>query len=381
VNLDVPHYAANTIAFVAATKKITDTANGLAIFKTGDTILVKGTASNPQVLTVATGNVAGEIVTTEALTDEAAGAYMTILKRAALSNNCVKLIDSPSGKMYARYDTSALKLGDASNGKLNWYDAAKCFTLHPAAADLQMIASSKILRIVGGAAEASKFFVGMLIVCSGFAVACDNLPGNRVDAVTVNGADLDLTLWTGTTPDATLTGTTTNGNKVISGLASTSGLRIGMAITGAGVGAASVIASIDSATQVTGTVNSTASGTVSVSFRKLADEAASGSRTIKIICSSVFCLAAAANVAGLGGYSSGWRNPNDLGLKALCRMEQPNASPDPTAFPGWSTADYFWSATTPPYATTLAMIVHFAYGNVSNAIKTDSYYGALARGS
>jgi hypothetical protein len=65
----------------------------------------------------------------------------------------------------------------------------------------------------------------------------------------------------------TRNGTTTNGNKIISGLATTADLVIGQEITGTGVGAASVIASIDSATQITGTVNSTASATVSVTFK------------------------------------------------------------------------------------------------------------------
>jgi len=63
------------------------------------------------------------------------------------------------------------------------------------------------------------------------------------------------------------TGTTTSGNAVISGLTDTSQLAIGMTITGTGVGAASVIATIDSATQVTGTVNSTASASVTVTFK------------------------------------------------------------------------------------------------------------------
>jgi hypothetical protein len=67
---------------------------------------------------------------------------------------------------------------------------------------------------------------------------------------------------------AEMAGTTTNGNKVISGLPSTTGLAVGMAISGTGVGAASVIASIDSSTQVTGTVNSTASAAVAIVFTK-----------------------------------------------------------------------------------------------------------------
>jgi len=63
------------------------------------------------------------------------------------------------------------------------------------------------------------------------------------------------------------TGTTTNGNKIISGLTDTSQLVVGMLITGTNVGAASVIATIDSATQVTGTVNSTGSATNTITFK------------------------------------------------------------------------------------------------------------------
>lgn len=74
----VAFYTAATIAFVAATKKITDSANGLAIFKTGDIILVSGSTSNDGTYTVATGGVAAEIVVAEALTNEGAGATVII---------------------------------------------------------------------------------------------------------------------------------------------------------------------------------------------------------------------------------------------------------------------------------------------------------------
>lgn len=312
VNLDCPGYAGTTIAFDNANSKITDSANGLAVFKTGDTLICKGSPANTDIaFTVTTGNVAGETIVTPAPTAEIAGAVITICKRAAHSNNCVSLSDSPSGKMYMRYGTSADKLGPASDGKLVWYDATKCYTIHAAGADLQMVAGGT-LKIIGGAGEVARYFAGEVIVCSGFANAVNNLPGYRVTAVTVNGADLDLTL---------------------------------------NVGGRTVVA-----------------------------EAAGGSRAIKVVCSSVFSLAAAANQAALGGYSD-WRVPNDLELKALCDMEQPNALPDSTAFPGWSTADYYWSATTRPTNTSNAMLVHFIYGSVDYNTKTTSFFGALARGS
>jgi len=67
-----------TIAFVAATKKITDTNNGLAGFLTGDKIKVIGSALNDGTYTVATGGVAGEIVVSESLVEEEAGDSITV---------------------------------------------------------------------------------------------------------------------------------------------------------------------------------------------------------------------------------------------------------------------------------------------------------------
>ncbi len=71
-------YTATTIAFVNATKKITDSALGLEAFATSDKITVSGSTSNDGTYTIATGGVAAEIVTSEALSDEAAGDTVTI---------------------------------------------------------------------------------------------------------------------------------------------------------------------------------------------------------------------------------------------------------------------------------------------------------------
>jgi hypothetical protein len=65
----------------------------------------------------------------------------------------------------------------------------------------------------------------------------------------------------------TQTGSTTNGQKPITGLTDTSQLVVGMKISGTGVGVGSVIQSIDSATQVTSSVNSTATGSASITFK------------------------------------------------------------------------------------------------------------------
>jgi hypothetical protein len=303
--------AANSADTLAGnhTMKITDSANGLAIFKTADTIRVRGSALNDAVLTVATGNVAGEIVVTEDVVVEAASAYITICKRVAPSNNCVQ--DNVTGLMWLRYTTGGpvLRVGPVSDGKLNWYDATKCYVLHPAAADLQMTVTG--LKIVGGAGEVARYWAGQVLDLTGFANAINNLPGYVVTTVAVNGADLDITLWKGT-----LT---------------------------------------------------------------LIAEAAGGSRSITLVCQSIFSFCAAANAASLGGYTD-WRIPVDVSLKSLCDMEQPSALPNATAFPSWSGADHYWSATTLPNITPYAMFMHFTYGYVNYSFKTNVYFLALVRG-
>ena len=377
-NVDTPHYAAATISFDSASKEIRDSANGMAQFKTGDTIRIRGSLSNDGVYTVATGNVAAKAITTEGIVSEVAGMYITVCKRTTPSNNAV--VDLNTGLMYKRYTTFGEKTGLASDGKLCWYDATKCYTIHAAAADLAMNAATKTLTIVGGAGEIAKFGAGQLIQFAGFAVANNNKVGGfRVVSATVNGADLDIVLWTGfvTTP-VVLTGTTTNGNKVISGLSTTAGLRVGMAITGTGVGAASVIATINSATQVTGSVNSTAGASVSVTFRTLATEAAGGSRSIKIVCQSIYAYVAAMNAVGYAGYGD-WRIPFDLELAVLRDVEAPSAVPNSTAFPSFP-ADYVWSSTTCPANTITAMYVLLTNGRVDDRDKTATSYGAFLRG-
>lgn len=134
-NIDLAHYAgtAGHIAFVAGTKTITDSDNGLAIFKTGDKIICAGPAeaANIVVLTVATGNVAGEIVTTEAIADETPAGVVTIRKRSAKSNNCV--LDNNTGLMWSRYVSAAM--GAASDGKMPWTGASYDIFAYAAAAN------------------------------------------------------------------------------------------------------------------------------------------------------------------------------------------------------------------------------------------------------
>jgi len=191
-DIDVSHYANNQIAFAATTPgMITDVAAALVTFLTGDTIVVRGSALNDGIYAVSTGGVAGTIRTTEATVLEAVGPFVSIAKRAALSNNVV--YDRVTGLLWARYTSDTLKLGDASDGELCWNDVAMHFDLHTAAADLAIVVPDT-LRIVGGAAEVGFYTVGDIVKCSGFANAVNNYAGYAVTAVVVNVGDLDITL-------------------------------------------------------------------------------------------------------------------------------------------------------------------------------------------
>jgi hypothetical protein len=354
--------AASVIATIDSATQVTGSVNStvnitftsillFTTIKTADTIRVRGSTSNDGIYTVATGNNASVVIVTEAVVDEALGDYITIYKRVSPSNNTV--FDNQIGRTWRRYTTSTEKCGDASTGLLNWYDASQCYFLHPADGNLSMNAATKTLKIAGAAAtEIDRYHVGDMLQFSGFSIANNNRAGGYpVVSVTANAGDLDIVLNDGlvTTP-VILTGTTTINLKTITGLSSTLGLRIGMSITGTGVGVASVIASIDSATQVTGTVNSTASASISVTFTMLATEAVGGTRSIKFVCRSIYGYVSAMNVASLGGHTD-WRIPYDLELANLRDMQVPSAVPNATAFPSWP-ADYVWSGTTYPADTT-----------------------------
>ena len=318
--VDVPHYAAATLTFAAADKSITDSANGLVTLLDGDTIRIRGSVANDGVYTIASGGgTAGHFHVTEALVNEAAGAYITNCKRATRSNILVQ--DNVTGLMWPQNTTgtigSAEKVGPASDGKLNWYNAATCFTLHPAVADLRIVAASKTLRIVGGAAQLPRYFVGMIIVLSGMANTPNMLPGYRVDAIAVNGADLDLTLWTGPT-----------------------------------------------------VVN------------PLVSEAPAGSQVIKIICQSVYAYIAACNAVSYAGYAD-WRLPSPPEFWSLCDLEAATAAPDSTAFPNWPVSARLWATTSRPAATGSAMDVEYTNGVVgssSNTAKTNSHFLGFVRG-
>lgn len=193
-DIEVAHYAAATISFAAA-DTIADAANGLVTFLDGDTIVVKGSTGNDAVYTIASGGGAADhFHVAPNVINEAAGAYVSLYKRAAHSNEVVQ--DLRTGLMWSRYTSNAEKVGVASDGLLNWYAVATCFILHPVAADLSIVMPGNILRIVGGVLELPRYHVGDIIVCAGFASAVNLLPGYRVTSVVANGADLDITLWT-----------------------------------------------------------------------------------------------------------------------------------------------------------------------------------------
>ncbi len=119
-NIDLIHLTDTTIAFAATTPgTITDSNNGLAIFKTGDVLIVTGSVSNNGTYNISTGNVAGTIRTTEATVFEAATPSVSLAKREALSNNCV--LDMNTGLMWARYTSAEnAAMGAASDGKMPW---------------------------------------------------------------------------------------------------------------------------------------------------------------------------------------------------------------------------------------------------------------------
>ena len=91
----------------------------------------------------------------------------------------------------------------------------------------------------------------------------------------------------------------------------------------------------------------------------------------------IFAYAAAANVAGLGGYSD-WRIENIFELFGLFSFE--TGVPNATAFPVWpSSANAVWSSTTFFTDTAKAMIM-YAEPSMREATKTLTYFCILIRG-
>jgi len=187
--IEVASYAAPTISFVAP-NQVNDAGGGLAHILTGDTVVIKGSASNNGTFVVAGGGVAAGFTVVAGIVNEGAGAYVKLYKRTSHSNNCVR--DLRTALMWSRTTSNGEKVGEASNGTLIWADVTKVYTIYTAANTISMVLPN-IFRITGGAAL-TQFHVGDLIDLAGFATAANNLPGFYVTAVTVNGADLDITI-------------------------------------------------------------------------------------------------------------------------------------------------------------------------------------------
>ena len=195
LDIAIPEYAAATIAFVAGTQ-ITDTADGLGMFDDagmiGDEIVVRGSADNDGVYTIAAGGGIGIINTVEATSLEALGPYVSICKRDSISQNMV--FDRNTGLLWLQLTSKAKHWGTESDGLMVWYDATLDCELHPVGADHLSMIPPNVLRILGGDTEEDYFHVGDAIVCTVFGDAVNLLPGYRILSVTVNGADLDLVI-------------------------------------------------------------------------------------------------------------------------------------------------------------------------------------------
>ena len=115
-NIDLQHYSGADVSFDSASKEIRSTGNcGVFLAAGADTVIVSGSGSNDGTFT-STSATADKIVVSEAVSDEAAGATVTLKKREAKSNNCVQ--DNNTGLMWSRYVSD--KMGTASDGQMPW---------------------------------------------------------------------------------------------------------------------------------------------------------------------------------------------------------------------------------------------------------------------
>lgn len=132
---------------------------------------------------------------------------------------------------------------------------------------VQSVDSNTSLTLVSGSPYAATAKSGTFQALRGFAPKVDTgRITTDVTSTTITGGATKFRsqhLDTGTT----LTGTTANASPTITGLSSTTGLTTGMPVTGTGIGAGARIKTVDSSTQVTLTANSTAAGSVSITFK------------------------------------------------------------------------------------------------------------------
>ncbi len=194
-DIEVAHYASNQITFTAIGNIVADGAGGMVTFLAGDTVVIKGSANNDGVFTVAVGGVAGQFTTIEAIVNEGPGAYISFYKRTAHSNNAVQ--DDQTGLMWSRNTSVGERVGELSNGTLDWYDAVGSrFPLYAIANTVSCIMPGNIFRVIGGAAL-TQFHQGDMIQCAGFVNPVNNLPNMYVVSATPNGADLDILVDSG----------------------------------------------------------------------------------------------------------------------------------------------------------------------------------------
>jgi hypothetical protein len=128
-------YTAATLSFDSSAKKISDTAYGLKRFQAGDVVQISGAtnAGNNGFFTVTTGNQAGYIVTSEALTSEVAGNSITIAEvqlpefdpaMESVIEAVSRWIDNYCGRtFYARTETRKYNVPtDANSRRTLWLD-------------------------------------------------------------------------------------------------------------------------------------------------------------------------------------------------------------------------------------------------------------------
>ena len=90
-------YTASTLSFVAATKTIADTANGLIFIKSGDVVTITGSVSNNGTYKVATGGSAASFTVEETLINEAAAASVTLTLPTHVTHGDYSLFDKGVG--------------------------------------------------------------------------------------------------------------------------------------------------------------------------------------------------------------------------------------------------------------------------------------------
>jgi len=108
----IANYTAATISFDAATQRINDSANGLAIFLDGTTIRIKGSVSNDGTYTITDGANAGYIaVAGSAIVNETAGASVGI--DGQIANYTAATIS---------FDAATQRINDSANGLADFLD-------------------------------------------------------------------------------------------------------------------------------------------------------------------------------------------------------------------------------------------------------------------